>query len=146
MKKMFLILLAVLLLSAPAWAGGQTFGPFTVDVPDGWQSEYLTEGGNAALQLTKGDGVVVIFGLGNLEGEGFADYIAFLTENAESEADAPKKQADGSWLIVDAQDNSTARYLPVEGDTHVLCIMINGSDPDIEGLSKSLKLNPKAKL
>ena len=145
MKRLLPLLLLTLLLASPALAENKTFGPFTVDVPFGWTTEYSSDSGNATLFLTKGSAEVG-FGMGLLENESFTTYMDYIIANPEDGAGAPQKQADGSWTIA-LENNETklkGNELYKAVGKYVFIQRVMGEDPDIDGILASFKLDVDA--
>lgn len=144
----FVGLLVCLCWAAPAMADTKVFGPFKLDLPAGWSSEYNAEAGNAALVLENpGKTASLTFALILLEGETFAEFMEFMASEPLPGAGKPLKQSDGTWLITyDAQAFGMPGreiYKPIDSHS-ALCQTMLGADPAMEDILKSFSLNPKA--
>ena len=135
-----------LLLFCPAY--GKTFGPFSVEVPAGWEAEYNAEAGNASLILSNaGKSAEVSLVVTSLEGETFTEYMEFLAQEGLPGASKPEKQGNGTWVIkYDHQAYGLAGteiYTPIER-YGLYCLTILGQDPALEQVVGSIKFDFKA--
>ena len=128
-----------------ALAAGRTFGPFTVEVPAGWKTEFNDEGESCALYLHQENSQVkVYFALGNLEGETLDEMMKFMAENPEPGSSRPQKQNDGTWLVntkdPDSQLPGWEIYSLVD-DYYFSIQGVSGEDPDIKVIFDSFTMD-----
>lgn len=140
------LILAIFCLSSfAATAAWRTFGPFTVEVPSGWQAEFNDEGESCALYLyQKNSQVKVYFTLGSLEGETLDEMMKFIAENPEPGSSRPQKQKDGTWLVntKDPDSNLPGWEIYSLVDDYYFSIQgVSGEDPDIKVIFDSFKMD-----
>lgn len=150
-KALMLIGLVMICVSfvAPVRAELKTFGPFTLDVPDKWVTQYFTESGSATLiLLNPQENAMVEFMLTRLETETFEDFMNFLAQEPGEGCGLPEKVSDNTWTI--SQENqeyglSGSETIIRLNQEELLSQRVLGQDSALGDMLKSFKFDPNAK-
>lgn len=138
LKKWPLLLSAAMALlswTMPALAEPRTFGPFSVDVPAGWEADY--EEGCLTLAAGSPQSILMICSL-PLDGQPFGEAVLEMAEVFEA---VPKRDNDGdySFQFQNEEMGLTVHAVVTQEDGSIKLVGLAGEHPDLEKILGSLQ-------
>jgi hypothetical protein len=137
-KKIGLWLATVVLLLVwcpPLAAEARTFGPFTLEVPGGWETDY--EEGCLTMLAEAPQSMLMVCSL-PLEGQPFGEAVLEIAEVFNS---VPKRDGDGdySFQFTNEQTGLVVHAVVTEEDGSIKLVGLAGEHPDLEKILGSLE-------
>lgn len=127
--------LAFTLQSFPAAAERRNFGPFSVEVPAGWEAGY---GHDCLTMFQKEPKSLIMVCSISLDGQAFAEAVREVAEVFGAE---PRPDQDGDYVFKfrEAEMDLTVSAVVTEEDGHLKMVAMGGDSPQLARILDSLE-------